>query len=56
VWSKGREDWVNWNENEILVGIMVEDIDLGSSIIEISNDVGVLRSVWKGLSSTMKNV
>ena len=31
-------------------------IDLGCRIIEISNDVGVLRSVWKSLSSTMKNV
>jgi hypothetical protein len=54
--SRGREGWVNWNENEILVGIMVEDIDLGSGIIEISNDVGVLRSVWKALSSTMKGI
>lgn len=129
--AKGGEDWVNWSENETLVGIMVENeevitkldeilsiegldfvlfgpadysmsiglrgpqknhpkvqdaikktievankygkpvaigigqpweeearkyIDLGCRIIEISNDVGVLRSVWKSLSSTLKNV
>ena len=129
--AKGGEDWVNWSENETLVGIMVENeevitkldeilsiegldfvlfgpadysmsiglrgpqknhpkvqdaikktievankygkpvaigigqpweeearkyIDLGCRIIEISNDVGVLGSVWKSLSSTLKNV
>ena len=54
--SKGREDWVKWNENETLVRIMVKDIDLGSGIIDISNDVGILRSVWKALSSTMKGI
>jgi len=129
--AKGGEDWVNWSENETLVGIMVENeeiipkldgilamegldfvlfgpadysmsiglrgpqknhpkvqdaikktievankygkpvaigigqpweeearkyIDLGCRIIEMGNDLLVLRSVWKGLSSTMKNV
>lgn len=31
-------------------------IDLGCRMIEISNDVGVLRSVWKALSGTLKKV
>jgi len=129
--ARGGEDWVNWSENETLVGIMVENeqiitkldeilsmegldfvlfgpsdysmsiglrgpqknhprvqeaikktvevatkcgkpvaigvgqpweeearkyIDLGCRIIEISNDVGVLRSTWKSLASAMKDI
>ena len=129
--ARGGEDWVNWSENETLVGIMVENeevitkldeilsmegldfvlfgpadysmsiglrgpqknhpkvqdaikktievankygkpvaigigqpweeearkyIDLGCRIIEMGNDLVVLRSVWKALSSKMKNV
>lgn len=41
-------------------GILVPDISSREEgeelIIEISNDVGVLRSVWKALSSTMKGI
>jgi 4-hydroxy-2-oxoheptanedioate aldolase len=30
-------------------------IDLGCRIIEIGNDIGALRSIWKGLSSGIRN-
>lgn len=127
--ARGGEDWVNWSDNETLVGIMIENdeviaqldeilsmegldfvlfgpsdysmsiglrgpqknhpkvqeaikktvevatkcgkpvaigvgqpweeearkyIDLGCRIIEISNDVVILRSIWKSLTSAMK--